>query len=508
MKIGSRLMATFGVVLLLLVATCSVVQVKMSRMSDDLHAIVDFHLRQQQRLTLIEKNSLTVTRMAYATLLDSPEQQASDLAEMRRLINENTETYKELGQHVVTDRGKAAYAPVLHAREAYHVALVSVLDKLGAHDPRAQDDLAALGPILKSYFAALDGFARHSGSAMDEAKQESVDAYAAARLMLWTAAVLSCVVALALAILATRSIVQPMQEVVYGAQALAQGDLSVAIDVRRRDEVGLLAEAVNAAIAQLARIVGNVKQASHSIGEATQQLAAGNADLSQRTEEQAAALEQTAASMEELTSTVQQNADNANQAAVLAATASSVAVRGEDVVAQVSGTMDAISESSSKVSEIIGLIEGIAFQTNILALNAAVEAARAGEQGRGFAVVAGEVRTLAQRSAVAAKDIKDLIGESADRVRAGAKLVEEARGTIVEIVQSVQRVTGIMSEIASASQQQRDGIEQVNVAITQMDRVTQQNAALVEQASAAAHSMAEQARALQDEVAVFKVAQV
>jgi methyl-accepting chemotaxis protein len=293
--------------------------------------------------------------------------------------------------------------------------------------------------------------------------------------------------------------------VVEGAEALAQGDLSVKIEVVRRDEVGAVAESLNRAFIKLAGIVGGVKHASLSIASATQQLAAGNIDLSQRTEEQASSLEETAASMEQLTGTVRQNADNAQQASTLAGTASQVAQRGGEMVGRVVDTMQGISDSSAKVGEIISVIEGIAFQTNILALNAAVEAARAGEQGRGFAVVATEVRTLAQRSATAANEIKQLIGESINRVDAGSKLVEETGGTINEIVESVKRVTDIINEISAASREQSTGIEQVNQAVSQMDQVTQQNAALVEQATAAAQAMADQAQALREAVAVFKV---
>jgi methyl-accepting chemotaxis protein len=255
----------------------------------------------------------------------------------------------------------------------------------------------------------------------------------------------------------------------------------------------------------LTKTIRTIKNSADSIATVTHQIAAGNTDLSQRTEEQAASLGETASSMEQLTTTVRHNADNAQQASTLADQASQTAQRGGESVGRVVETMHGISESSVKVAEIISVIEGIAFQTNILALNAAVEAARAGEQGRGFAVVASEVRTLAQRSAMAAKEIKDLIGESVSRVAAGSKLVEETGSTIREIVQSVKRVTDIVNEISSASQEQRTGIEQVNQAVSQMDQVTQQNAALVEQASAAAHSMAEQAQALRAAVTVFKV---
>jgi methyl-accepting chemotaxis protein len=361
-------------------------------------------------------------------------------------------------------------------------------------------------PCQIALFKALNDFRDFQQGETDAAARESVRAYETARAVLWGLAAVALIIAAVLGVMVTRSIVRPLQRVIEGAEALARGDLSVEINVLRRDEVGAVAQSLNRAITQLATIVCSVKHASESISSATQQLAAGNTDLSQRTEEQAASLEETASSMEELTTTVRHNADNALQATTLASTASDVAQRGGEVVGRVVETMHGISDSSAKVGEIITVIEGIAFQTNILALNAAVEAARAGEQGRGFAVVASEVRTLAQRSATAAKEIKALIGESVDRVQAGSKLVEEAGSTIKEIVQSVRRVTDIMGEISSASEEQRTGIEQVNQAVSQMDQVTQQNAALVEEASAAAQSMADQAQALGDAVAVFRIA--
>jgi methyl-accepting chemotaxis protein len=284
-------------------------------------------------------------------------------------------------------------------------------------------------------------------------------------------------------------------------------DLTHLASVERMDEIGRTATAFNALLARVAEVIGEVRRSAGTVGVASRQIAAGNTDLSQRTEEQAASLEQTASSMEELTATVRQNADNAKQATTLAAVASETAHRGGDVVGRLVETMHGISDSSSKMAEIIAVIEGIAFQTNILALNAAVEAARAGEQGRGFAVVAGEVRTLAQRSASAAREINNLIGESVQRVDVGSKLVEETGRTISEIIRSVKRVTDIVSEISSASEEQRMEIEQVNQAVSQMDQVTQQNAALVEEASAAAQSMADQAQGLREAVAVFQIAE-
>ncbi|MCX7139616.1 MAG: methyl-accepting chemotaxis protein, partial [Proteobacteria bacterium] len=303
------------------------------------------------------------------------------------------------------------------------------------------------------------------------------------------------------------AIVGPMNEVVRVLGALSKGDLTERITTQYKGTFDQLKSDANVTVDKLTEIVSSIKESTESITVASKEIASGNTDLSSRTEQQASSLEETASSMEELTSTVKQNAENAKQANQLAAGASEVAVKGGTVVGQVVTTMSSISESSKKIVDIISVIDGIAFQTNILALDAAVEAARAGEQGRGFAVVATEVRTLAQRSASAAKEIKELIGDSVEKVGAGTKLVDEAGKTMEEIVTSVKRVTDIMAEITAASQEQSAGIEQVNQAITQMDEVTQQNAALVEQAAAAAESMEEQAGNLTQAVGLFKLSQ-
>jgi len=302
-----------------------------------------------------------------------------------------------------------------------------------------------------------------------------------------------------------RAIVRPLDEAVKLARAVAEGDLTQNIDVHSTDEIGQLMQALKDMNDSLVRVVGQVRTGTDTVATASGQIAAGNLDLSSRTEQQASSLEETASSMEELTSTVKQNAENARQANQLVVSTADIAVKGGRVVEQVVDTMASIKDSSHKISDIIGVIDGIAFQTNILALNAAVEAARAGEQGRGFAVVASEVRNLAQRSASAAKEIKSLIEDSVGKVDAGGKLVDEAGKTMGEIVSSVKRVTDIMSEIAAASQEQSAGIEQVNQAITQMDDVTQQNAALVEEAAAAAESLQDQAGKLAEAVSVFKL---
>jgi methyl-accepting chemotaxis protein len=297
-----------------------------------------------------------------------------------------------------------------------------------------------------------------------------------------------------------------LNEVVRVLSSLAKGDLTETIINQYEGTFGQLKDDSNKTVAQLAGIVNQIREATASINTASKEIATGNADLSNRTEQQASSLEETASSMEELTSTVKQNAENAKQANQLAIGASTVAVKGGQVVSQVVETMSSINESSKKIVDIISVIDGIAFQTNILALNAAVEAARAGEQGRGFAVVATEVRNLAQRSAAAAKEIKSLISDSVEKVGSGTKLVDEAGKTMEEIVTSIKRVTDIMSEITAASQEQSAGIEQVNSAITQMDDVTQQNAALVEEAAAAAESLQEQAQNLAQAVSVFRLA--
>lgn len=360
------------------------------------------------------------------------------------------------------------------------------------------------------------GVDREPARLLDEAAKEIAEESAAVSTQTaeaaHTALVVSSVLMLAAfglgllgAFVFSRTITQPLARAVGVAGAVSQGDLAHPFEAQGNDEIGQLLIALKTMQTSLAEVVSEVRRNAEGVAAASSQIASGNLNLSARTEEQAASLEETAANMGELTSTVHRNSESAAQAATLADHASNTAVRGGKVMNDVVQTMHGISESSAKVGEIIGVIDSIAFQTNILALNAAVEAARAGEQGRGFAVVAGEVRTLAQRSAAAAKEIKELIGQSSGRVEAGAQLVREAGTIIDDIVASVHRVTQIVGEISSASTEQSTGIEQVNAAVGQIEEVTQQNAALVEEASAAAHAMADQADALRRAVAVFKV---
>jgi len=356
--------------------------------------------------------------------------------------------------------------------------------------------------------AASELLVQASGAITDETEHNVAAATAGsqrATLLSLIAMVLGAAAAIVAGILVSRSIVGPLGRAVDVAKTVAAGDLRAHIEVTSSDETGQLLAALRDMNTNLKRIVTQVRGGAETIAVASSEIAQGNLDLSSRTEQQAGALEETASSMEELTATVKQNADNARQASELAVSACDVAIKGGDIVERAVGTMAAISASSKEIVDIIGVIDGIAFQTNILALNAAVEAARAGEQGRGFAVVASEVRSLAQRSASAAKEIKTLIGGSVARVEAGSLLVNEAGATMTDIVASVKRVMDIMADISTASAEQGAGIEQVNLAVTEMDTVTQQNAALVEEAAAAAQALQEQTVALSRVVSVFKL---
>jgi methyl-accepting chemotaxis protein len=402
---------------------------------------------------------------------------------------------------IVADRASIA---------AYRTALKPFMDSSYAGDmDGVRASLAAGTPLAVTAGAMKKGFDDHIAHlnklTEDIAVQNEVAATFALRVMI-AVVVVSLLLTGLLAVHLYRIIKTSLSNIQDTLQQVSQSlDLTRRVRVERMDEVGRTATAFNHLLDNIVKALGTVRTVTDSVGTAAQEIAAGNLDLSSRTEQQASSLEETASSMEELTSTVKQNADNARQANQLAVSASEVAVKGGEVVSQVVDTMDSINESSKKIVDIIAVIDGIAFQTNILALNAAVEAARAGEQGRGFAVVASEVRSLAQRSASAAKEIKELIDDSVSKVGTGSKLVQEAGTTMDDVVASVKRVTDIIAEITAASQEQSSGIEQVNQAVAQMDQVTQQNAALVEQAAAAAGSLQDQTAKLAGVVASFKL---
>ncbi|MGK5040321.1 methyl-accepting chemotaxis protein [Janthinobacterium sp. GB1R12] len=402
---------------------------------------------------------------------------------------------------------KAMFAGLLEQRKLY----IGSRDQVYKLKGEAQVDAAnevfekTFVPAAAKYQKMVLDLLEHQRASIDTTARE-IDAVAStSRNLMLVLAALALAFGVVCAWVLTMGIVRPLRTAVDIARKVADGDLTAQIDASAKDETGQLLLALKDMNTSLLNIVGEVRSGTDSIATSSTQIAAGNQDLSSRTEEQAGSLEETASSMEELTSTVKQNADNARQANQLAASAAQVAVKGGEVVAQVVGTMESINASSNKIVDIISVIDGIAFQTNILALNAAVEAARAGEQGRGFAVVASEVRNLAQRSASAAKEIKTLIGASVEQVNAGSMLVAQAGSTMNDIVDSVQRVSDIITEITAASSEQSVGIDEINRAIGQMDAVTQQNAALVEESAAAAESMQHQAHNLAQVVSVFKL---
>ncbi|WP_421048293.1 methyl-accepting chemotaxis protein [Paraburkholderia sp. A1RI-2L] len=422
----------------------------------------------------------------------------------RKTIDGALET---LDQLVASPEGRAMLAQIRESRVAYVASFSRVAQLLAGNrrDEAASTMSGETLPLLDALQEHVSALVDLQRTRVEEGGAQAAQEIHATRNLMVGLGVAALVIGAGLAYAVTRSITGPLRDAVRIARAVAAGDLTSRILVDSSDEAGQLLQSLKDMNERLKQIVGEVRSGTDTIATASIEIASGNLDLSSRTEEQAASLEETAASLEELTGTVRQNADNARQATVLANTASGIAQRGGEVVERVVETMHGISDSSSRVAEISSVIEGIAFQTNILALNAAVEAARAGEQGRGFAVVAGEVRALAQRSATAAREISGLISDSVTRVHSGSKLVEEAGQTMGEVVQSVKHVTAIMNEIAAASEAQSTGIGQVNAAVTQMDEVTQQNAALVEEASAAAQSMAQQAQALREAVSIFKL---
>ena len=411
---------------------------------------------------------------------------------------------KRIEELVQSDKGKAMLASIAAARTAYSGKLTEIRELHRGGEPNVPTMVDNdLRPLADKYLRALEELRSFMAEQLDESQRDTSTLASASQMLLGAGAVVAIVVGALLALLVARSIVKPVQQSRLAAEKIADGDLTQALETQATDEPGQLLNALAAMQGKLASIVSNVRRNAEGVATASAEIAHGNNDLSARTEQQASALEQTSASMEQLGSTVRQNADNARQANQLAMSASTVAAQGGDVVAQVVQTMKGINDSSRKIADIISVIDGIAFQTNILALNAAVEAARAGEQGRGFAVVASEVRNLAQRSAEAAKEIKALIGTSVERVEAGSALVDRAGATMTEVVQAIRRVTDIMGEISAASSEQSTGVAQVGEAITQMDQATQQNAALVEESAAAADSLRTQAAQLVEAMAVF-----
>ncbi|WP_235844954.1 methyl-accepting chemotaxis protein [Cupriavidus agavae] len=513
MGIGARMALAFCVVVLLLGAVAALGVRSLGVMNEVLHEAVELRLIRVMDLKLVKERTLTVSVMLRDAALTEDAalaaQNAEKIVKLREQIGATLDALGKALQGSSNAQSIGGFEALVQVRAAYNQQLDQVLGQLRAGDfPAARTALVVTLPAAQNaYFEKLDAFADIGRKLATDAVDAASGQYVFTRNLLIGLSVVAAIIATLLGVALARSVTRPAGQALDAAEALAQGQLGHAIDIRTEDEMGRMLGALERAFGQLGTLVRGIQQAAGSIDTAAREIASGNSDLSQRTEEQAASLEQTAASMEQLTSTVRQNAENARQANQLAVNASDVATEGGRVVRSVVDTMDGISKSSARVAEIIGVIEGIAFQTNILALNAAVEAARAGEQGRGFSVVAAEVRSLAQRSSSAAKEIGELINGSVRQVQDGAKQVEVAGKTMDDIVGAVRRVTDIMGEITAASEEQTAGIEQVSLAITQMESVTQQNAALVEEASAAAESLLQQASGLVDEAGRFELAQ-
>jgi methyl-accepting chemotaxis protein len=463
--------------------------------------------RARQASLALDSARRSMARLGQLTANTDPAAQPEIEARLATALDDANQALTKLEPLLVTPTGKALLAEAKPQRDAYLGLVVQVRALVGAGKQQEASALAygkaydAVQALCKTLRKQVD-FQEGRFDSMNDGADVT---YALALRIVVASAVAAVLLALGAAILITRSVVRPLHRAVEVARTVAAGDLTSRIDVTGKDEAAQMMQALKEMNASLLKVVSEVRSGSGEIATAAREIATGNLELSSRTEQQAGSLEETASSMEEMTSTVRQNAENARQANQLAASASGVARQGGAVVAQVVKTMGDIDTASRKIVEIIAVIDGIAFQTNILALNAAVEAARAGEQGRGFAVVASEVRSLAQRSASAAKEVKGLIDDSVGKVSLGSQLVGQAGSTMDEVVASVQRVSDIVGEISSASREQEGGITQINQALTEMDAVTQQNAALVEEAAGAAGSLQEQADRLQQMVAVFKV---
>ena len=508
LRIGQRLAIGFGVVIALLVLLAGLSYTRLASLNAEMDALIHLRYANTVSANAIKDDVNAATRgMLSVLVMSDPDQVRKELDNARAKSAHASAAVANLAG-TTSDPAAAAVLAGLATIQTRFLPAQAAFTELVLEERKDEamvKFMFSLRPQQTRYFEQLDKFIAHQNAAMTAAGDAAATLTRRTQLLVLGLAAVACLISLGVAWLATRSIVRPLRHVVKVARRVADGDLTSDIRVDTRDETGQMLKALRHMNDSLQRIVADVRVGTEGMASSSSQIASGNSDLSVRTEQQAAALGQTADSMRELTDTVQQNADNARQANALAAQASAVAARGGDAVAQVVDTMGSITASSRRIADIIGVIDAIAFQTNILALNAAVEAARAGEQGRGFAVVASEVRSLAQRSAAAAREIKVLIGDSSDKVRQGSLLVEQAGATMREVVDSVRRVTDIMAEITAASAEQSSNIAQVSRNVVDMDLGTQENAALVEEAAAAATSLQEQAAQLARAVSIFKL---
>ena len=507
-KIGHRLASAFGVVVLLLVTITGLSILRLTTLHQSADLIInDRYPKIAMANRVLNDINLIAVAMRNSIILDDAEKIKSELDTIPAARQNIDKNLAQLDKFLSTERGRAIFKEIGDARMKYRGGQNEFL-RLMAEGKKPEAGTLLVSTVMQAQTAYMNQIKNLINLVDELIAQEGPKATKEYRngvsIMLALAGIAS-LLACGFAYGVTRSITQPLRKAVQIANTVASGDLGSQIEITSKDEAGQLMQALKDMNDSLVTIVGEVRCGTDTIATASGQITSGNLDLSSRTEQQASSLEETAASMDQLMSTVKQNADNARQANQLALSASDVAGKGGAVVAQVVDTMDSINQSSKKIVDIIGVIDGIAFQTNILALNAAVEAARAGEQGRGFAVVATEVRNLAQRSASAAKEIKTLIDDSVNKVKEGSKQVDEAGQTMERIVDSVKQVTDIMGEITTASQEQTAGIGQVNQAIRQLDEATQQNASLVEEAAAAAQTLQDQAMHLSQVVGVFKL---
>ncbi len=507
-SIAHRLGAVLGGLLLIIVSMVVLAWTQMSAMQDKEREIVDNWLPSVELINQLNTNSSDQRILEFRHVLNTDEAAMKSIeADMGKLSADFDRLHEIYKQLITSDQERALHAAFERSWGEFKRQHEQVLN-LSRQNQNDQARMQLEGEAQKAFDQAsadLVKLIKFNSEGAKTAGEGAKSTFVFARNLLLLAAVAALVVGVVAAMWLTRSITRPIASALTVAEGVAAGNLAQRIDVDSSDELGRLLVSLRTMQGRLSEVVSGVRSTAEGVATASAQIAQGNLDLSQRTEEQASAVQQTAATMEEVGSTVRHNADSAAQANQMAQGASAVALRGGEVVGQVVQTMQGINDSSRKISDIIGVIDGIAFQTNILALNAAVEAARAGEQGRGFAVVASEVRSLAQRSAEAAKEIKSLIGQSVEQVDRGAQLVEQAGSTMDEIVTAIRRVTDIVGEISSASREQSNGVDQVAQAIQQMDQTTQQNAALVEESAAAAESLKTQSQSLVESVAFFKV---